>query len=325
MKFSDINENLTEAPGGFADRAKAKLQKKIAPGKERRKRGAAKEKLFAKAQEIKAELKQWHDNKTGSPKLVITMQEFLSWMQDNYPQFADTAEKFARDDKAYADFFAQEVDDEGNQTSTASDPKVKMRDPDEIPPGKVSNSPPEKISDKEKKAGYDKINKDAEDEAAEFEKQDLKASKGEDEEPKVDTSASIYEARLQAMLSEDEEDVGVNRAKTLADNQIDTIIVGGIRGFLSSPSKDKQAKGYGRQQQEPEPESKDNDEISKTADKISNVKSDDSYEYEASGRGNSSVLDEYADELEDILTTVANGKDISDNQKGYARAILDEL
>jgi len=320
MKFSDINENLTEAPGGFADRAKAKLQKKIAPGKERRKRGAMKEKLFAKAKEIKNELKQWHDDKTGTPKLAITMQEFLSWMQDNYPQFGDTAEKFARGDKAYAEFFAQAVDDEGNQTSTASDDKVKVNDPDSIPPGKVSNSPPEKISDKEKQAGYDKINKDAEDEAAEFDKQDLKASKGEDKEPKVDTSASIYEARLQAMLSEDEEDVGVNRAKTLADDQIDTIIVGGIRGFLSAPGKEKQA-ALGQATQEP----KAKDEIGKTADKISKASRDDSEDYSASSRGEGSVLDEYADELEDILTAVANGKDISNNQKGYARAILDEL
>lgn len=321
MKFSDINENLTEAPGGFADRVKAKLQKKVAPGKERRKRGAAKEKLYAKAQEIKAELKQWHDNKTGSPKLALTMSEFLGWMQDNYPQFGNTAEKFARGDKAYADFFSQEVDDEGKQTSTASDPKVKTRDTDEIPPGKVSNSPPEKISDKEKQAGYDKINKDAEDEAAEFEKQDLKASKGEDKEPKVDTSASIYEARLQAMLSEDEEDVGVNPSKVLADDQIDTIIVGGIRGFLSAPGKEKQA-ALGQATQEP----KAKDEISKTADKISNAKSDDSEdEYTASSRGSDSVVDEYADELEDILRSVYKGEDISDNQKKYAKIIYDEL
>ena len=201
---------------------------------------------------------------------------------------------------------------------SASDDKVKPRGSDQ--------------SEDEVKAAYKKQGDELESKRKAQGGELVDEDSDDDSEPKVDMSASIYEARLREFLKEDEEDdVGINPSKTLADNQIDTLLVKGLEKMKqgSSPlATDTQAKaakagieldddGNAIARQQPK------GEIEKTADKISNAKSDD--EYSASGRGDSSVLDEYADELEDILTTVANGKDISSNQKGYAQAILDEL
>jgi len=249
MKFTDLdnlNEGPISGPAGFAKRAKAKLQKNIPFARQQQRRGAQKDELFKLAKEIKDNFKQWVDTKTGSSNINnagITMPEFLEWMQSE-TDYGGAAEKFARGDKDYKEYFSQEIDDEGKQTSTASDPKVQTRtNNDEEQPGKVQTDD-EKEQIKKAYGPGGTVARDAEAEAEELgseedDKQDIKASKGEDEKPKVDTSASIYESRFRAILNEDAEDVGIDSAKTLIDNQIDTLIVGALRVGKSGLGKNK--------------------------------------------------------------------------------------
>lgn len=237
MKFTDINENLTEGPfsgpAGFGKRAKAKLQKNMPFAKGQQRRGKKKDEMFAKAKEIKDELMDWKAEAFASgngEKEPLSMQQFLDWAKSHNPKLGQAIEAVARSDKDYADFFAQAVDKKGEQSSTASDEKVKPR------------AEPEKYSDEEKAAIKQKYADDAEAEAKELGSEDDDANESveedsDDAEPKVDMSASIYESRLRAFLNEDE-DVGVNKAKTLADNQIDTLIVKGLeKQKQHSPSK----------------------------------------------------------------------------------------
>lgn len=301
MKMSDINQKLTEQPGGFGGIIKSKIQSQLPFARKQQRAGKAKTALYTKARAIKKELQNWKAEAfaaTNGEDTSLTMNQFLGWVKNRQPKYAQGIETIARSDKDYTDFFSQKIDKKGKQSSTASDPKVKVRDTDEIPPGKVSNSPPEKISDKDKQAGYDKIAKDAEKEAAEFDKQDLKASKGEDKEPKADTSASIYEERLRALL---EDDVGVNRAKTLTDNQIDTLITLGIQ-------KQKELNSGGDDISAGEPEatvSTDKPTAATTAD--------------------NDFLSEYRDELENVLTKVVNGEDLDKRDQRNARDMLNSI
>ena len=54
MKFSDLDENLVqEAPQSFGKRMAAKAQSKLAPGKEQRRRGATKDRVYTAAKKIK--------------------------------------------------------------------------------------------------------------------------------------------------------------------------------------------------------------------------------------------------------------------------------
>jgi len=305
MKFSDINENLTEGPlsgpAGFGARAKAKLQKQIPFAKEQQRRGAVKDAEHDQARTIKNDFKAWKAKAfPNGEKEPLQMGQFIEWSKKYNGKLGAAIEQTATTDKDYAAFAGK------------TDPKVNVRDTGEDPDATGEN--PDATGDRSKK-----VNAPDDDGGLELEQELELADESVEEdandaEPKVDMSASIYESRLRAFLNEDQEGKIIWNSKILHDNQIDTLIVKGLQRLAQGgASADSSAK------KEP------SDEISQTADKISNAKSDDSDEYTAAGRGDSSVLDEYADELESILTAVANGKEISNNQQGYARAILDEL
>ena len=86
MKFSDINENLTEGPlsgpAGFKQRAKAKLQKNMPFAKQKRRRGEIKDAAFKKAKMIKDELMAWKAEAFASgnaEKEPLTMAQCIRW------------------------------------------------------------------------------------------------------------------------------------------------------------------------------------------------------------------------------------------------------
>lgn len=288
MKFSDINENLTEGPlsgpAGFGKRVKAKAQKHLTPfNKVQQRVGTAKDKQYKEAKKIKQEFMVWKKMEGMSPKVYPTMPAFLEWIKGVDAKLGAAVEKVARSDKDYADFFTPAIDDKGKVTQTASDPKVKVRDDD-----------PDATGDKSKKVKAPE--KDAELELAD-----------EEVEEEVDMSASIYESRLRAFLNEDGEDVGVQNSKQLADNQIDTLIVKGIE------LRDKGGV-------------KADADVQKAADGIANAKpKSDEDELEMSTASGGSALDEYFDELEDILRTISRGNDLSDRQKQTAKAIYNAI
>ena len=139
-------------------------------------------------------------------------------------------------------------------------------------------------------------------------KQDITASKGDDKEPKSDTSASIYEARLRAILEADEEqpdeeqsdpsvDVAVNKAIILKDNEIDTLITMGIEKQL---------------------ELNGGDSIVDDPSEVQGGSSSDS-------GGGDSFLDEYRDELETVLTKVVKGQDLNKNDQRDASDMLNSI
>ena len=301
MKFSDIDKNLTEGPlsgpAGFKKRVKAKAQKHLTPFmKGQQERGALKDEQYKKAKQIKQKFKAWKDEIGMSPKVYPTMQEFLQFLKtDIDPQISGLSaavEQVARSEAAYKEFFTTAIDDKGNATQTASDPKVKVRKDDDID---ATGTKAKQVDAPEKEA-------------------ELELEPEEEVEEEVDMSASIYESRLRAFLSEDGEDVGVNNNKQLADNQIDTLIVKGLQNLR---------KGGG---QASAPASKD-DEVSKTADKVSKAKApDDDEELSvASPSSGGSSFDEFADDIEEILDTIRRDKELSKVHKRNAEYIYKQL
>lgn len=238
MKITDLNENLSEGPisgpAGFAQRAKAKLQKHVTPFmKQQQKRGKLKDELFKKAKDIKNELKAYMEQ-TGKSK--IGMKEFLDWMENNSDSHAGT---LAAAKEIHTNLFPKDSKaDIQNQVSTDGvNYSVEL---DKTGAPKKEKPKPEGMSPEDEKAARDKIAADAEAEAKESgseddEPQDLKASKGDNEKPKVDTSASIYEARLRAILEAKTDQSlaasadGEISSDELEDNQIDTLIVKGLQ------------------------------------------------------------------------------------------------
>jgi len=245
MKFSDLNDNLNEGPisgpAGFAQRAKAKLQKHGTPFmKQQQKRGKAKDALFKKAKDIKNKLKVWMD-KIGKPE--IGMKTFLDWMQQSHPEEAEGVLAAAKEihtnlfpkapEKEKQDIQKQ-VPTDGINYSTEVDQKgapVKKK--------KAERSPEEEEQIKKAYGPGGTVAKGAEAEAkklsSEDDTQDLKASKGDDEKPKVDTSASIYESRFRTMLEAETDQSlaasadGEISNDPLKDDQIDTLIVKGLQ------------------------------------------------------------------------------------------------
>jgi len=327
MKLSDINQKLTERPGSFGSVMKAKAKKQLSPFMKQRQQAAGDdERLIKVAREMKKGLQGWMAKafrSSGGAKAEITMNQFLGWVKKSQPKYAKGIEAYARGDKAYAEHFSQAIDSKGKQSSTASDPKVQRRGKHQAA-GDGENleleKDPSEPTDKEKeddatRATYKKMGDELEAErvsSEEGEKQDVKASKGDDKEPKVDTSASIYEARLRAILEADEEaeadpdvDVGVDASKTLDDNQIDTLITMGI---------EKQIELDGGESIIDEPSDLSSSGVSEPAAQSgSSAVSDD-------------FLGEYQDELENVLAKVkTGGKDIDKRDQQSANNMLNSL
>jgi len=326
MKLSDINQKLTERPGGFGGIIKSKLKQQAPFMRGTQRKGKAEEALLKGARKIKGELQAWMNKafrSQGGERAPITMAQFLGWVKKAQPKYAKGIEAYARSDKDYAEHFSQAIDKKGKQSSTASDPKVTTRDneqadtvdsdkeqeelisPEEMTGEKTADG---EQSEEEIRAVYAKQGEELEAERVKGEKQDVKASKGDDKEPKVDTSASIYEARLKAILEADEEvsadagskeDVGVNRTKTLKDNQLDTLITMGIEKQIELDGGDS------------------------IVDKPEEVQSSSSSSDEGDAAGPvDDFLGEYRDELVGVLQKVKAGSDLDKRDQKNASDML---
>ncbi len=304
MKLSDINQKLTEQPGGFGGIVKAKAKKHMPFAKGTRRRGKAEEALLKGARKIKDALNDWKNKafrSTGGEKAPLTMNQFLGWVRKSQPKYAKGIEAFARGSKAYAAYFSQAVDKKGKQSSTASDPKVKRR-------GGEGEQSEEEIRAAYKKQGEELETK-------------RKAQGGElvdedegDDEKDAPVSASIYEARLRAILEAEGDpdpdvDVAVSATKTLKDDQIDTLITMGI---------EKQIELDGGESIVDEPSEITSKSSSKGAP-------DDSEDSDLGGGASSDFLSEYQDELETVLTKVKNGAELDKRDRSNANNMLRSL
>jgi len=308
MKLSDINQKLTERPGntGFGSIMKQKVKRQLSPFQKGKQQATVeKEKLIKVASKVKQDFQAWKATafrSSGGKKTPITMNQFLGWVKKSHPKYAEGIETYARGDKDYAEHFSQAIDKKGKQSSTATDDKVKVRDAD-----------PDETGDKSTKvaAPSDEGNLELEQELEleKDDKQDITASKGDDDEPKVDTSASIYEARLRAILEADEEvsadagsdeDIGTNRAITLKDNQIDTLITMGIEKQIELGGGESIV-----------------DEPGEMTAKSSSISSDEG--------GGDGFLEQYSDELETVLTKVVKGVELDKRDQSNARDMLNSI
>jgi len=212
MKFSDLDENLvTEAPHGLGKRIAAKAQSKIAPGKEQRRRGATKDRVYSLAKQIKNDWKNWLTASYDNPKHEASMEDFLLFMQNN-TGLGEVAEEMAK--KKYPNSFASTSDPETEVGSDEVDGNDLEPEKDKEPDARGDQSEEEvraaykqqgdELEAERKARGDDPKDGDVEEEVEED---------ADDAEPKVDMSASIYESRLRLKLFE------------LRDNQIDTLIV----------------------------------------------------------------------------------------------------
>jgi len=308
MKLSDISQTLTEKPGGFGGIMKAKAQQQIPFAKKQQRAGKAKEALYKHARQIKKELQAWKAEifaTTNGEDTPLTMNQFLGWVNKRQPKYSKGIEAYARGDRAYAEHFAQAIDNKGKQSSTATDPKVKRRSPDDEGEAKVKGEQ----SKDEIQAAYKKQGDELEAKRI-AQGGELVDEDEENEEKESPTSASIYEARLHALLEANEDepdpdvDIGVNAAKTLTDNQIDTLITMGI-------------------QKQKELNSGDDDIASD--EEISVSSSSGSSEKSGGSSVSDSFLEEYSAELESVLTKVIKGAKFDKRDQQSANNMLNSL
>lgn len=305
MKSSNINKNLNEAVEKFGDRPislgkrlKTKLKKHtpFAPGK--RAEAETKDKIFRQAKKLKLRIRKYAQNLPAGQELSI-----------------DDLENFFSDTE-YADYFSPVAIKLGMKKAPVKEPEAAADK--EIPADKVSNVSAEKLS-KEKKAeieaGYKKRGEEA---GRESNKQDIAASKDDDKKPKIDTSASIYEARLYNMLTE------------LKDNEIDTLIVRTIqaknlaKGGPVEPSKGpeddtEQPMSRKEKQAKAKAEKKAKEAEKQTAlhsqAAVQDDDADDTFKIDNNRR----------DQLENILRNVSDKKELSDKDRQYAKQILNDI
>ena len=336
MKFDDLNDNLNEAPisgpSGFAQRAKAKLQKQAPFMRTTQKKGAAKDALFKKAKDIKNELKVWM-GEIG--KQEIGMKTFLDWMNKKHPDNAEGVLAAAKE--IHTNLFpkAPEKEKQDIQKQVPTDDITYSTQVDQkgapVKKKKAERSPEEEEQIKKAYGPGGTVAKGAEAEAKELssedDTQDLKASKGDDKEPKVDTSASIYETRFQAILEAETDQSlaasadGEISNDPLKDDQIDTLIVKGLQ-------KQKELAGTGAskvaaKQKTTEPESEV--EQPAVADKKAEKAAPKAGKEKAAAGpelGSVTVPKAYAKANKTILTKVQAGEEPDNKDKKAASELL---
>lgn len=317
MKLNDLDKTLTEAPlggpAGFGARAKAKLQKNIPFAKQKRRQGSVKDRVFKKAKQIKDDLMAWKAEAFASGKGIkqpLNMKQFLDWMTKS-TEYGEAVVIAAKE--IHPNLF------QDKQTKPESKPKPE--------PEKYSDEELAKIKAKYKsdavKAGAE-TEKNIEDEG----KRDLTASKEDDKEPKVDTSASIYEARLKALLEdENEPKVDTSLASSadgtisndpLNDNQVDTLIVRAIEKHAQLVSgapvpgkKEAEAK------EKPKSRSEKRAEKHVAGSQTSAVQTDESDTF--------TIDNGYKRPLEVILKKVYSGDEFDKNDKKDAQRIYKSI
>ncbi len=134
--------------------------------------------------------------------------------------------------------------------------------------------------------------------------QDLKASKGDNKNSKIDTSASIYEARLQIFLERHDQ-------ARLEDDEIDTIIVGAIRKFIKAGGKLPSVKSADKN-------STSQEKVSSKDEQMAQRSQNNDYEdIDSFGLDNEEKY-----QLEDILNKIINKKELSSTNMRQAKNIL---
>lgn len=323
MKLADINENLVEkvgGPAGFAARAKAKLQKQTPFAKQKRRQAAAKDVLFKQAKEIKDDLMAWKAEAFAGgkgAKQELTMDQFLEWMgKKGYGEVAMAAAKEVHPNLfkgKEAEPKKQDVKADGEQDVKADgEPKVKADG---------------EQSEEEIRAAYAKRGEELE--AEREARGDTTEDAGEEKEPKVDTSASIYEARLRALLEADDESVDMSLASSadgkvsddpLNDNQIDTLIVRALE-------KKAQLKGGADVPTEKEPTRKEKRAAAK-AEKPKEKEKDQAAISEPPSEADSdtfAIRNTWKGPLDSMLQKIVKGGEFDNKDKKYASRISKEL
>jgi len=201
MKMSEINETLVEAPEaynakqGFGKRLKTKLKKHTPFNAKARAQATKKDQIFKQAKKMKTQFAEYMANEPeGTEPSIKDLQQFFADTEfASYLMPVATKLKLVKPESVQTD-----IPKDKNSANAEETPKATS-------PAAADDA--------------DTLEKELEDPNT----GDLPEEAGEDKEPKVDTSASIYEARLYNMLTE------------LKDNEIDTLFV----RMLQAQGKDK--------------------------------------------------------------------------------------
>lgn len=273
MKFTDIDNNLEEAPDlskikGKLQRAGTKLKKHTPFNKQARLKAKKLGGIQQTALGIKDEYHEWQ-GETGSKQ---TLGSFIEFLNATYPSYTPHAEKMAVKLK-YKE--APKTDDEKLSVARPSD-----EDPD------VTGDKSKKVPAPEKEA-------------------DLELEPEEEVEEEVDMSASIYESRLQYFLLYEDD----NKIK-LKDNQLDTLLVrtlqavkkagGNVGGSSDSAEKsDEVSKAADKVSKAKAP---DDEELSVARSGYDRISSDDIQAIK-------DRIDEFGDDIKEIIRRQAGVED----------------
>ena len=301
MKITDISNELqpirlTERPGDVEKdtfdakgqvnnqqtRGKAiknKFKKHTPFNKAARDKATIEDETRKEAKGIKQEFKKW----MASTNSAMTGEEFINFITQKHSDLAPFATDVAVNLKMYQPPAKPAADPAADPAAAAA--------PATAPSGDVAGDS-DTVADK-----VDGDNLELAPDDAATGKQDITASKGDDEKPKIDTSASIYESRFRRiqLLERD-----------LKDNDLDTLIVrliqAGRKGGVSSPQGGT-ADPSGEDKQEQSSSSSSNSE-------------DD---------GMLKLDPNYEKPLKKILSIVKTSKEFDDNAKRAANQILRSL
>jgi len=245
MKFTDINQELTEAPDlskikGKLQRAGTKIKSKNPLSKEMRTKSSAKANVQQTGLKIKDQFHAWV-GETGSEQ---TLEDFKAFIDQNMQELSGVFDevalelKFKKPEPEPEPEPEAQADDSADQQvdATSGEDQEDMISPEEITGEKGK---PGEQSEEEVRAVYDKQGEELEAkrkaQGGELADESVEED-ADDAEPKVDMSASIYESRLKALLTE---------ATKLNDNQLDTLIVRLMqrakKGGATQPAAEKPA------------------------------------------------------------------------------------
>jgi len=248
MKMSEINETLVEAPEaynakqGIGKRLKTKLKKHTPFNKSARDQATQKDAIFKQAKELKTQFMTYMANEPeGTEPSIKDLQDFFKGTEhEAFLMPVATKLKLTKPETTQVD------EPKGTEAGTEETPKATS-------PGAADETDP--------------LEKELEDPNT----GDLPEEAGEDKEPKIDTSASIYEARLHNMLTE------------LKDNQLDTLFVRMLQAYGKakggpSPtvgdSEEQQSSGKSSSKSASSQMSLDDNEIEKLKDRLDEFEND---------------------------------------------------
>jgi len=315
MKMSEINETLVEAPEAYnakQTRGKAiknKFKKHTPFNKAARDKATIEDETRKEAKGIKQEFKKW----MASTNSAMTGEEFINFITQKHSDLAPFATDVAVNLKMYQPPAKPAADPAADPAAAAAPaPSGDIAGTEETPKATSPATADE----------TDPLEKELEDPNT----GDLPEEAGEDKEPKIDTSASIYESRFRRiqLLERD-----------LKDNDIDTLIVrliqAGRKGGVSVGQSPTQSPSNAGSEQEASAKKKSIWK-SNIGDLAKGKRTDDDGSEQGQSSGNSSENDgmlkidpNYKKPLKQILSTVKTSKEFDNNAKRAADKILRSL